>query len=263
MQAITNAVFISDLHLEAQWKQTGEGQALLRFLFELQHPENPTTDLFLVGDIFDVMVGHHRVFIKRYQEIFNQIKNLIQQKGLKVHYFEGNHDLHLQGYIGQVVGCSIYRDIGYFNAGKYVVRVEHGDLMNPNDLDYLAWRQKARGPLLSFLAHALPGWFWDTIATRASKKSRAKSSRLAETEPQHIRTLIRTYALRELDHSRLGPFDLLISGHMHLEDDWSGTALSGRKVRSINLGCWQQEPHYLRVVAGHQLEVERVALKAN
>ena len=37
------------------------------------------------------------------------------------------------------------------------------------------------------------------------------------------------------------PFDLIITGHMHIRDDYTFER-DGKKIRSVNLGSWFDEP---------------------
>jgi UDP-2,3-diacylglucosamine hydrolase len=46
--------------------------------------------------------------------------------------------------------------------------------------------------------------------------------------------MIRDHATRAFNEK---PFDLIITGHMHILDDWTFER-NGRQVRSVNLGSW-------------------------
>jgi UDP-2,3-diacylglucosamine hydrolase len=55
---------------------------------------------------------------------------------------------------------------------------------------------------------------------------------------EDLRQMIRVYAQKTFAQA---PFDLIITGHMHIRDDWTFEA-NGRRVRSVNLGSWFDEP---------------------
>ena len=84
----------------------------------------------MLGDIFDLWVADHRYFIDAYSEIIDQIKRL-QRAGIEIHYFEGNHDLHLKSFWQDELGLAVHNEPFYVQLGDTVVRLEHGDQMDP------------------------------------------------------------------------------------------------------------------------------------
>lgn len=84
------AYFISDLHIKHEDKT--KGLKLMEFLKNL--PKD-TTHLVLLGDIFDLWIGSHEYFIKKFSKIIAELKT-ISDRGVEIHYFEGNHDIHLK-----------------------------------------------------------------------------------------------------------------------------------------------------------------------
>jgi len=55
--------------------------------------------------------------------------------------------------------------------------------------------------------------------------------------------MIRAHAHRVYNEAS---FDLIISGHMHVKDDFE-FQINNNKVRSINLGSWFEEPQVLKI----------------
>ena len=241
------AWFVSDIHITDS--EDPRLQCFESFLRE--RLTDGTTHLFLVGDIFDLWVGGHEFFAKRYEGVVNIIRQL-RTKSIEIIYFEGNHDLHLQGYWADELNCRVAVMPEYFDLGKFRVRVEHGDEMNPDDKGYLFLRTVLRTAPVENLVHVLPGSIIQGIGNRMSRSSRKyTSSSMKERNDQAIQGMIRTHALKVFESDE--PFDLIISGHVHTRDDfaWKDEA-TGRDVRSINLGCWlkDQEPQALCLDAG-------------
>ncbi len=56
--------------------------------------EITTTQLFLMGDMFDFISGESKYFIKRNQKLIDIINEL--SKSMEVIYLEGNHDYNMQ-----------------------------------------------------------------------------------------------------------------------------------------------------------------------
>lgn len=232
------AWFVSDIHLKSINERNSI--TLLRFLRSLISREKEATHLFLVGDIFDLWVGDSDVFQKQFQDIVDALTEL-KRMGVEVVYFEGNHDVHVKRFWEGRYGIPVWNDIRYFNLGRWNVRVEHGDYINPDDLTYLRWLAFMRTPTLEKIAHIVPGKIWNEAGNIASKISRKKSVVRRERNLEQLRTRIRTYAEKVYPEK---PFDYIITGHMHVMDDYSFDH-QGKKAHSINLGSWYEEPHAL------------------
>lgn len=231
--------FISDIHLRNVNERNGN--TLLRFLFYLN--QNPKEQrLFLLGDIFDAWTSDGSAFVKQYQLIIDEIAKL-KKAGGEVFYFEGNHDVHVDVFWQKKLNIAVIEDIEYFVIDGYSVRVEHGDFINPDDEPYLKYRQLIHQPWVEFLAHRLPSIFWKWLSEKQSSKSRKKSSKYALENTDKIKKLIRTYA-KKVYHEK--PFDLIVTGHMHIFDDFEFTE-NMQNVRSINLGTWLDQPRALKI----------------
>jgi UDP-2,3-diacylglucosamine hydrolase len=231
--------FISDLHLKDINERNS--QILLRFLLRLnQDPKN--NQLFLLGDIFDFWLSNGRAFQNQYQAIIDEIVKL-KNNGGNVYYFEGNHDFHIDVFWTKKYGIPVIDDLAYMKIGNFDARLEHGDFINPHDHKYLNYRASVRRPWVETFGHMLPGFFLKWLGETLSAKSRKKSKHYSINNQNEIKQMIRThgeYAYKEK------PFDLIISGHMHVVDDYV-FSVNGKSVRSINLGTWLNKPIALMV----------------
>lgn len=224
------AYFVSDIHI-AGWQDSKVqlfGQLLDRLLEDKQ-----LTHFFMVGDIFDLWIADQGYFIKTYSSLIDKIIRL-KAKGVEIHYFEGNHDLYLTEYWQKQLGVYVHSQAQYFTLGKKVLRIEHGDQMDPEDKAYLFLRKFLRTSPMRFLAHHLPEFLVVKIGTYSSKTSRQYTSKTKTISEEAARAKIRSHAQNVYN---LQPFDFIISGHVHVEDDWQAESF-----RSINLGTWLKEP---------------------
>ncbi len=206
-----DSIFISDLHLRSLNERNG--QILLRFFHEFETQAKPIR-LFLLGDIFDLWVGTHDVFVERYLPLLESLIRL-KKLGSQIFYFEGNHDLHLQKYWETEIGAEVFTEAKNFQIEGMTVRCEHGDQMNPADLGYLRLRSFLRHPVTGGVLKKLPGIFVDFVGNKWSQQSRKKSS--SNIREENIRKVIRAHAQRICENEKI---DLLVSGHMHVQDDW-------------------------------------------
>lgn len=232
----SKAVFVSDIHLLSG--DDPKTKTFVRFLGQLLEEtksgsSEAITHLFLVGDIFDLWVGGHSYFADRFESVVSAVQALVKA-GVQVHYFEGNHDLHLTQFWKNKVGVQVHPDSGEFEINGVAVRVEHGDLINPDDTGYLFLRRFLRSKPMKFLSLNLPDRAVKAIGEKASAASRDYTSN-AKSKPQDaIRELIRRHAEEQF---RKRSFDLIITGHVHVTDDFTFKA-SGKEIRSVNLGSW-------------------------
>lgn len=225
------AWFVSDVHI-----LSAEDARYARFLkFIEDRLEDGTTHIFLVGDIFDLWVGGHAFFSRRYSSVVEVIRKLVENK-VEVHYFEGNHDLHLFDFWQDEIGVHVHRGFQMFYFGSYRVRVEHGDQMNPEDTGYLILRKILRTTPIEWLAANLPGEAIQKIGNTMSRSSRKwTSSTYKAQNDSAIRKMIRAHAASAYESQ---PFDLLVTGHVHVRDDHQWSPRNGERARSIGLGCW-------------------------
>lgn len=226
------AWFISDLHLKTQEERNGK--ILLRFLRSLKKEEDLSqTHFYLLGDIFDLWIGSHSYFAKQFPDILKALKDLVDG-GAKVVYIEGNHDVHVEGYFQKFLGVEVHVEAQYVELDGLTVRLEHGDLINLNDVAYLRYRSIIRNPFIKPLGDLLPGAFWSYIGNKASQKSRSRSGNYQVRNAEGLKQMICAHTPRAYQEK---PFDVIISGHMHVYVDET-EQISGRSVRTINLGSW-------------------------
>lgn len=229
------AWFISDLHLKNPEERNS--QKLLRFLRYLKNRlKQQPLHLFLLGDIFDLWVGPHRYFADRFPEIIDALRELTQQ-GAAVTFIEGNHDVHIEGFFKKI-GVKVFVEAQYYDIDGYTIRVEHGDLINLEDVKYLKYRSLIRHPFIKPLGYILPGKFWASVGERASKKSRARTGEYQVTKQDELQNMIIKHTSRAYVEKH---FDYIISGHMHIRVDHS-ERIGMHLVRTINLGSWFEEP---------------------
>ncbi|WP_263832253.1 UDP-2,3-diacylglucosamine diphosphatase [Sulfurospirillum oryzae] len=79
------ALFIADAH------DSAERSFFFDFLLHVK--QNPPPQLFLMGDMFDLLVGNVAHGVKQYKRYIDLIEEIGQT--CEVYYFEGNHDFNL------------------------------------------------------------------------------------------------------------------------------------------------------------------------
>jgi Uncharacterized protein conserved in bacteria len=231
------AWFISDIHLKTAEERNGK--ILLRFLRSLRERNPVDLHLFMLGDIFDLWIGGSSHYAQKFLPIMDALKDL-RQAGAKITFIEGNHDVHVEGYFKKKLDIDVFVEAQYYTIDGLTVRAEHGDLINMNDEAYLKYRSIIRNPWVKMIGLGLiPGRVWDWLGQRASHKSREQSGNYRQVNEERLSKMIRAHAERVYDNEK--PFDFVISGHMHIVDDYTFQR-NKKDIRSINLGSWFEYP---------------------
>ncbi|MEN8718563.1 MAG: metallophosphoesterase [Sulfurovum sp.] len=114
-----DAIFIADSHLN---KKNLEFQV---FLEKLDSKEITTTQLILMGDIFDFISGESKYFIKLYEKSINLLNKL--SKNIEIIYLEGNHDYNLQKLFPLIKVYKIEQQPIKMNFNNKIISLAHGD----------------------------------------------------------------------------------------------------------------------------------------
>lgn len=114
-----NALFIADSHYPHH------GDAFLQLLQKLENEEVKTSQLFLMGDNFDLLFGYNDYIQTFSYEAIALLKKL--SKKLEIHYFEGNHDFCLNALFPDIKVYSREQQPVMFTLGEKKVAISHGD----------------------------------------------------------------------------------------------------------------------------------------
>ena len=211
--------------------ESERAKLFLHFLDKVSK-EKGVTHFFLLGDIFDFWIGKKKIFIQKYHKIIEALK-LLRDRGVEIHYFEGNHDLHLKPFWEKELLFFVHERPIHFNLGHLRLRLEHGDQINPRQYFYLFWRWLIHRALIRFLVLKLPDKVLFYFGRKLGQKSRSYSDK-KKLLTSKMRIQMKKCIQRSI---HLKPFDLFISGHFHLQDDHV-FKIKGQEVRSLNLGTW-------------------------
>ncbi len=113
------AIFIADSHYPHH------GDAFLELLKKIESRDVKTSQIFLMGDNFDLLFGHNTYIQTFSKEVIELLQAL--SKKIEIHYFEGNHDFCLNNIF---TNMNIYtRDEQpiVFSLNDKKVAMSHGD----------------------------------------------------------------------------------------------------------------------------------------
>lgn len=227
--------FISDIHLGAPDYDSSLIREKKLVLF-LDSIKANATDLFILGDLFDMWFDYKRVIPRGFVRLLGKLAEL-SDKGIRIHYFIGNHDMWVFDYFEKELGMIIYRkpQVFDFNGKKFLLG--HGDGLGPGDFSYKFIKRIFSGKLNQWLFARLHPNFGLGLANFFSKKSRIANGDFEEVPDEVENEYLIKYCKSRLEEEY---FDFFVFGHRHIAIDISLKDNS----RYINLGEWVKSPHY-------------------
>ena len=222
-------LFISDIHLGLQAKEVEQEKEKLLVKF-LEFAESNCDELFIVGDLFDYWFEYKRVYQKGFFRTLTALKKLTD-KGIKVHYFIGNHDFLHRDFFEKEIGAKMHKDAVEFSLNEKKFFIGHGDGMVENDTGYKILKWVLRNKVTQWMYSKLHPDFGIWLASRTSKSSREYTTKKDYGE---VDGLFET-AKKKIDQGS----DYVIFGHLHKK-----VFKNYKEGSYINLGSWLDEPCY-------------------
>jgi UDP-2,3-diacylglucosamine hydrolase len=114
------AIFIADAH------ENDRRDNFYHFLKLIESKEITTPQLFLMGDMFDLLVGKVEYSVKKYQNYIDLIDSIALH--VEVYYFEGNHDFAIANLFKNLKVVPIQlQPMQFVLEDKTLVYLSHGD----------------------------------------------------------------------------------------------------------------------------------------
>jgi UDP-2,3-diacylglucosamine hydrolase len=217
-------IFISDAHLKCE--TDANYRVLLDFLNRL--PEKTDT-LFILGDLFEFWIGYPEVPFRHYLPVLEQLR-VLREKGVKIVYFEGNHDFHMGTFFEATLNASVFSGPEVLDLDGKKVYLCHGDQINAADHGYRLLRFLLHNRLTGAIIPLVPPFVASYIAERMGRASR-KNHDVRRVKWDYP-AILRKFASARFREG----CDAVIVGHFHLpllEETWD----NGPRTL-ISLGDW-------------------------
>jgi UDP-2,3-diacylglucosamine hydrolase len=221
--------FISDFHLGAP----DAGKSLVRekkIVRWLDKVAQDATEIYLLGDVFDFWFEYKHAVPRGYVRLLGKLAEL-SDKGIKLHYFTGNHDMWVFDYLPKEIGVVLYREPVEREIGGKKFFIGHGDGLGPGDHGYKFIKKVFANKLCQWLFARLHPNFGIPLALYFSRKSRIATGTSDEKFLGEDNEWLIVHSKEVLAKKH---FDFFIFGHRHLPLD---VKLSDRS-RYVNLGEW-------------------------
>ena len=243
--------FLSDAHLGSWGIPHGRMQErrLVRFLDSIK---DKAAAVYLLGDMFDFWHEYRYVVPRGYTRFLDKLSELTDM-GVEVHFFTGNHDLWVNGYLEQECGVVMHKNPLTTEIYGKVFVMAHGDgLGDPSKrFKLLRWMFHNRVCRRLF-ASIHPRWGM-YFGLAWAKHSRVKHAREGEPvymgeDEEHLVLYTKNYIE---EHPNV---DYFIYGHRHIELELQ----LSKRARMMVLGDWINQFTYAVFDGQHMLLQEYI-----
>ena len=221
------AIFLSDAHANVHRND------FHRFLEQIDAGEIKTPQLFLMGDMFDLLVGQISHTVTFYQPTIDLINKLSRQ--IEIVYFEGNHDFNLQKIFPGVNVIPISKQPALCQFHEHYLLLSHGDIYQ--DKNYRRYTRIIRNPFLLTLlniadklrSHRISG----AILSRQQQKS------ICREIPDFYRYVKQKIQKYDIGVSKI---DFICEGHYHQNKEFVFDTVTYKNFASF--AC---DTHYCQI----------------
>lgn len=226
--------FISDIHLGAAYEPSTRDKEK-RVVDFLKSITDDATHLYLMGDILDYWFEYRTVVPRGYVRFFGQLATMAD-RGIKITWFIGNHDIWLFDYLRDEIGIEVIdgsRVVEIFDKRFFLA---HGDGVGQLPRSFRFIRSLFRNRGCQKLYSAIHPRWTIPFALRWSSHSRKKENSTPPFQGDHEPLL--AFAREEL--KRDPSINWFVFGHRHLLVD---IPLSPT-CRFVILGDWLNSDSY-------------------
>jgi UDP-2,3-diacylglucosamine hydrolase len=231
-----STLLISDLHLTEERPEANE-----RFIALLEEKARAADALYILGDFFEYWIGDDDLAEPFNGVIAGLLKDLTR-RGVPVYLMHGNRDFLIGEGFCAATGATLLEDPTVADIAGVKTLLMHGDTLCTDDLDYQAWRRKARDPAFqaAFLAKPLAERREQVRQMRQKSKQvvQEKTAEIMDVNDEAVRAALRSHDVRRLIH-----------GHTH-RPGHHAIDVDGQRCERWVLPDWYGRGGYLQVGRG-------------
>ncbi len=202
-----DAVFIADAHY-----QVGVRESLYDFLCKIDNAEIHTSQLIMMGDMCDLLVGSIEYTTKENHKLILLINQLSQK--LEILYFEGNHDFDLQRLFPAVKVIPYSKQPLHCMYHDKKISLSHGDLYQ--GVKYTLYSIWIRNFITLKFLNLLDKNFNNFISKSILEKQQNKKiCKKLKNFAQFIKQKSKKYDIAS------NRFDVICEGHYHMNEEYA------------------------------------------
>ncbi|MDR0994963.1 MAG: UDP-2,3-diacylglucosamine diphosphatase [Tannerella sp.] len=238
----TKVYFASDAHLGARFLRDplAVEKRLVRWFDSIK---DEAAAIYFLGDMFDYWYEYKYVVPKGFVRFLGKLAEL-SDAGTELHFFTGNHDVWLFGYLEKEIGAHIHRDVLVADLLGKRFFLGHGDEMDRRSRSYRFLRALFRNRFCQILYSGIhPRW---TFGFALGWSLRSRKGGLKEETGDYLVDFASHYLLQHPD------IDYFVFGHLHILLDQALPPTS----RLLVIGDWMRHFSYVEWDGG-QLSLRR------
>lgn len=235
----SRVLIVADAHIPLDGR-AGSDEMIRRFGEMVDHYADSLQTLVLLGDLFDFWYEWRHVVPKRAFPLLHRFRGLVD-RGVSVHYFAGNHDFRLAGFLQNEVGIELHMDEweAEFDGRRYWFH--HGDGLARSDVSYRRMKRVFRNPIAqklfgSIIHPDLALNLGRTTSETGRKKHEQLGGRIWPPQSEYLETAQRVIG---------ADYDVVVIGHTHTAAD---VELKGGHFH--NPGAWGDDGSYSVIEGG-------------
>jgi UDP-2,3-diacylglucosamine hydrolase len=220
------ALFISDLHLTEERPEANE-----RFIAFLEEKARRARALYILGDFFEYWIGDDDL-AEPFNAVVAGLLTDISKNGVPVSLMHGNRDFLIGERFCAATGARLLTDPTVEAIEGERTLLVHGDTLCTDDVEYQAWRRKARDPAFqaAFLAKSRAERRQAMLQMREKSKEvvQGKTAEIMDVNDAAVRDALRRHGVRRLIHGhthRAGRHAIQVDGERcerWVLPDWYG-----------------------------------------
>jgi UDP-2,3-diacylglucosamine hydrolase len=161
--------------------------------------------LYLNGDLFHYLIADPKFYTKSVEKVFARFREL-RDRGVAVHYVEGNRDFFLSGSFAEASVSDIAFEY-VVPAGKKKYLIVHGDMINDHDYQYRFWRLASKNFVTRAGVKVVPKRIARTFVDGVEKRlARSNFKHKAKLPLEQMRSYGRKRGTEGITHVVFGHF---------------------------------------------------------
>jgi UDP-2,3-diacylglucosamine hydrolase len=192
------ALFISDLHLTEERPEANE-----RFIAFVEEKARLADALYILGDFFEYWIGDDDL-VEPFNAVIAGLLQDLTRRGVHVYLMHGNRDFLIGERFCAATGAQLLEDPTVSEIEGVKTLLMHGDTLCTDDLEYQAWRRKARAPEFQaeFLAKPLAERRRAVFGMREKSKQvvQEKTAQIMDVNDDAVRQALRHHGVCRLIH---------------------------------------------------------------
>lgn len=205
--------------------------------------------LYLLGDIFDFWFEYKQAVPRGFTRFLGKLAEL-NDSGVEIHYFTGNHDIWVYDYLPKEIGLIVHKKPLVTEIDGKTFYLAHGDGLGDKSHSFKLIRSVFHNRFCQFLFRLIhPDWgiglahIW---ARHSRQKELANPAPYFGEDKEHLVLYAKAYIQTHPET------DYLLFGHRHILLD----LMLSRKSRMMIIGDWLQYFSYA-IFDGKELTLEQ------